>query len=422
MQGNPTPTPESIGAQPYDPDLAALAALATTSTGLIERTGAGTASTTTVSAFAKTILDDADASTARGTLQLGTLATQSAASVAITGGTIAGITNLAIADGGTGASTAENARTNLGAAPLASPTFTGTVTASATTASTSTTTGALVVTGGLGVGGALFSGGTATAGKFAPTANTVAGNGMYLPAANTLAFSSNGVEGMRLTPEGNLLIGATTQGAATSGYVLGLQSGGPQTLLSIARQGQTLDTGGMVMGISTSEARITVRENIPFDIWTNNTARMRIAASGNVGIGTQSPATLLHVNGTIRYTNRPAAGTITAIGFDANGDLRSSSSSLRYKHDVEELEKGLNEVMQLRPVSFKFNGEARTNMGFIAEEVDELGLSDVMLYNEEKQPEGVIYANMVALLTKAIQEQQAQIEDLKNEVNLLKGT
>jgi hypothetical protein len=45
-----------------------------------------------------------------------------------------------------------------------------------------------------------------------------------------------------------------------------------------------------------------------------------------------------------------------------------------------------------------------------------------MLYNEEKQPEGVIYANMVALLTKAIQEQQAQIEDLKNEVNLLKGT
>lgn len=363
-----------------------------------------------------------NASDFRTAIGAGSIATQNSNNVTITGGTIAGITDLAIADGGTGASTAENARTNLGAAPLASPTFTGTVTASGTTASTSTTTGALVVTGGLGVGDALFAGGTATAGKFAPTANTVAGNGMYLPAANTLAFSVNGVEGMRLTPEGNLLIGATTQGAATSGYVLGLQSGGTQTLLSIALQGQTLDTGGMVMGISTSEARITVRENIPFDIWTNNTARMRIAASGNVGIGTQSPATLLHVNGTIRYTNRPAAGTITAIGFDANGDLRSSSSSLRYKHDVEELEKGLNEVMQLRPVSFKFNGEARTNMGFIAEEVDELGLSDVMLYNEEKQPEGVIYANMVALLTKAIQEQQAQIEDLKNEVNLLKGT
>jgi hypothetical protein len=178
----------------------------------------------------------------------------------------------------------------------------------------------------------------------------------------------------------------------------------------------------MVIGLDSLFGRILIRENIGLAITTNNIERMQITASGNVGIGTTSPATRLHVNGTIRYTNRPAAGTITAIGFDANGDLRSSSSSLRYKHDVEELEKGLNEVMQLRPVSFKFNGEARTNMGFIAEEVDEIGLSDVMLYNEEKQPEGVIYANMVALLTKAIQEQQAQIEDLKNEVNLLKGT
>jgi len=38
------------------------------------------------------------------------------ASAAITGGTIVGITDLAVADGGTGASTAANARTNLGAA------------------------------------------------------------------------------------------------------------------------------------------------------------------------------------------------------------------------------------------------------------------------------------------------------------------
>ena len=49
-------------------------------------------------------------------------------SVKITGGVISGITDLAIADGGTGASSAGAARTELGAAPLASPTFTGTVT------------------------------------------------------------------------------------------------------------------------------------------------------------------------------------------------------------------------------------------------------------------------------------------------------
>lgn len=45
---------------------------------------------------------------------LGTMSTQAASAVAITGGTIAGITDLAIADGGTGASTAAAARTSLG--------------------------------------------------------------------------------------------------------------------------------------------------------------------------------------------------------------------------------------------------------------------------------------------------------------------
>ncbi len=44
---------------------------------------------------------------------LGTMSTQAASNVAITGGSITGITDLAVADGGTGASTAANARINL---------------------------------------------------------------------------------------------------------------------------------------------------------------------------------------------------------------------------------------------------------------------------------------------------------------------
>lgn len=67
-----------------------------------------------ITAFAATILDDADAATVRGTIGLGSIATQSAASVAITGGTVTGITDLAVADGGTGASSASAARSNLG--------------------------------------------------------------------------------------------------------------------------------------------------------------------------------------------------------------------------------------------------------------------------------------------------------------------
>ena len=60
------------------------------------------------------ILTVNNASTIRSSVGLGTIATQDANNVSITGGSIVGITDLAVADGGTGASTASGARTNLG--------------------------------------------------------------------------------------------------------------------------------------------------------------------------------------------------------------------------------------------------------------------------------------------------------------------
>lgn len=55
-------------------------------------------------------------STARTSLGLGSIATQDASAVTITGGSVTGVTDIAVADGGTGASTAAGARTNLGLA------------------------------------------------------------------------------------------------------------------------------------------------------------------------------------------------------------------------------------------------------------------------------------------------------------------
>jgi hypothetical protein len=52
--------------------------------------------------------------------------------------------------------------------------------------------------------------GTLSATKLVPTGNVTAGNGMYLPTTNTLAFSTNGVERMRLTGDGNLQISGVT--------------------------------------------------------------------------------------------------------------------------------------------------------------------------------------------------------------------
>lgn len=84
-------------AQPLDAELTALAGLTSAADRLPYFTGSGTATLATFTTFGRSLVDDADAATARTTLGLGTIATQDASNVTITGGSI---DNLTI-DGGT---------------------------------------------------------------------------------------------------------------------------------------------------------------------------------------------------------------------------------------------------------------------------------------------------------------------------------
>jgi hypothetical protein len=99
--------------QAYDAGLQSISGLTTSADQMIYTTASDTYATASLTAAGRAILDDADAAAQRTTLGLGTIATQAANSVSITGGSISGITDLAIADGGTGASDAGTARTNL---------------------------------------------------------------------------------------------------------------------------------------------------------------------------------------------------------------------------------------------------------------------------------------------------------------------
>jgi hypothetical protein len=90
----------------------------TLTTGTSSRTLDISASNVTISTAGAALIDDADASAQRTTLGLGTIATQNSNNVSITGGSVTGITDLAVADGGTGASDAATARTNLGIGTL----------------------------------------------------------------------------------------------------------------------------------------------------------------------------------------------------------------------------------------------------------------------------------------------------------------
>lgn len=117
--------------QPYSAVLSGIATQFDQPDEIVYASASGVVAGTPFTSFARSIVSGSTASDVRSTLGLGTMAVQDASSVAlsggtisgvtfisgnatITGGAISGITDIAIADGGTGASTAGDARTNLG--------------------------------------------------------------------------------------------------------------------------------------------------------------------------------------------------------------------------------------------------------------------------------------------------------------------
>lgn len=85
--------------QAADSDLTAIAALASAADQLPYATGASTWAMTTLTAAGRALIDDTNAAAQRTTLGLLDMATQGSSAVAITGGTLAGITSAAITGG-----------------------------------------------------------------------------------------------------------------------------------------------------------------------------------------------------------------------------------------------------------------------------------------------------------------------------------
>jgi len=89
------------------------------------------------------------------------------------------------------------------------------------------------------------------------------------------------------------------------------------------------------------------------------------------------------------------------------------SSALRYKEDIQPLNPQLDKVMQLKPVSYTWSPTQDQHIGLVAEEVNKL-YPEFIGHNQKGEVEGIQYSKMVSILIQSIQEQQEQINELKN--------
>jgi hypothetical protein len=277
---------------------------------------------------------------------------------------------------------------------------------------------------------------------------------------------SSFAERMRINDAGDVLIGGTQEYNTLNGrgnLVVGSGSGNEGITIVTG----TSNTGGINFADGTSgdaayRGYIEYRHDLDaFVFGTSATERMRLDSSGNLCLGTNSAfsGSILSVTSRFSDTSGFTVKMFSAndaeqfsirgdgalfVGTDgnspysnttgdsanavllSNGVLARSTSSQRYKKDIADATWGLTEVKQLRPVTFKSNrtGEFasdKTHGGLIAEEVHALGLTEFVDYNDSNEPDALHYGNMVALLTKAIQEQQVIIDDLKARIETLEG-
>jgi hypothetical protein len=178
-----------------------------------------------------------------------------------------------------------------------------------------TTTGTLVVTGGAQT--IEFADGTVSAPSITNSGDT--NTGIFFPAADTIAFTEGGVESMRIDSSGNLGIGTTP----SAFYRMTLR--GNATGSNTGIYAQTAAGGGAweigEAGNNTTNFQVYNYQNGYMLFGTNNAERMRITSTGDVGIGTSSPA------GYKLAINNGAAGDIVNITDGVAQTLRIKTGS-----------------------------------------------------------------------------------------------
>jgi hypothetical protein len=173
------------------------------------------------------------------------------------------------------------------------------------------------------------------------------------------------------------------------------------------------------------------------------TERMRIKSNGDVIIGTTPTAnghnffmesgngayqSIGHPAGastgysyTLYYYNSSPIGSIAQSGTTAV--VFNTTSDYRLKEVISPIENSIDTILKLKPINFKWkNTEDEYGHGFLAHELQEIiplavtGEKDAVNEDGSFKLQQVDHSKLVPYLVKAIQEQQAQIEELKAKI------
>ena len=267
-----------------------------------------------------------------------------------------------------------------------------------------------------------------------------------------MAFGTNNTERMRIESDGDLKIFGTigtnssTAFASMAGRLIfdndysDTQRGPNKILLQ--------NDGAWIagLGVSNGSTDFYTGGNFTFRTGTSlGSERMRIDSSGRVQINTTTsdPVNVGHHKFVVELDSSTAGIAVGADGltdsrraitfYNDNGTVGSiitsgsstsynTSSDYRLKENVNYEFNALDRVAQLKPARFNFIADADTTVdGFLAHEVQDIVPEAISGVKDGEQMQGIDQSKLVPLLTKAIQEQQEQIEELKQEIQNLKG-
>jgi hypothetical protein len=267
-----------------------------------------------------------------------------------------------------------------------------------------------------------------------------ADTGVFTPAANTVAISTDGTERVRVDSTGQVGIGTSSPSAALD--VVG------EAIVGNGTDGVKLSwsTGSSAGVIDTADTSDTL------SIRTSGTERMRIDSSGRLligktSVGYQNPGLQMSPSGALEVTrnsNYPFIfrrnGTIGTIGYfnyngvdvgtiSTNGSSTSynTTSDYRLKEDWQPMSGSIDRVKSLNPVNFAWKVDGSRVDGFLAHEAQEVvpeavsGTKDAVDAEGNPEYQGIDQSKLTPLLTSALQEAIAKIEDLETRLAAVEG-